>query len=126
MLGAKLLLADRQRALEQRPRLRIYAAPMKITARPVQKVGAFSVCGGVIHFRLAAHAEMRRKFRATRPRTGVVIAVAWIDRRKPRNQTLDRALRRIFIRGPRPADGLNEAMHGHRRLAILERVMLDE
>ena len=54
MLGAEHLLADRQRALEERPRLRIGGAAMEIAAGPVQKVGAFRVRSGVSHFRLAA------------------------------------------------------------------------
>ena len=99
---------------------------MKIAAGPVQKVGAFRVRSGVSHFRLAAREQMRRQRRAARPRGRIVVAVIRIDRRKPCDQALDGALRgRLGIRSC-SRHGLHEAMHRHRRRAVLERVMLDE
>ena len=67
MLGAERLLADRQRALEERPGARIGPDAMKILRGPVQKLGLVRGAGTVGRIGLAAGEEMRRQLRAEWP-----------------------------------------------------------
>ena len=67
MLGAKRLLVDRQRALEERPRRRISRPAPKIATRPAQKVGTLRAVGCVRGLALADRDQMRRERRTTWP-----------------------------------------------------------
>jgi hypothetical protein len=60
MLRAERLLADRQRALEERPRRRISRAALKIATCPVQKVGTLRAVGCVRGLARADRNQMRR------------------------------------------------------------------
>ena len=76
--------------------------------------------------RFAPRQQMRRELGAQRPRLRIAVAVLWVDRHQPCNQSPDGILRRTVCLRPCSCHRLHETMHRHRRSAVLEWVVLHE